>query len=209
MGSGMDTLPRAPAIRRPPRSRRLLARNLALVAVVVVATGAVAFAVGAAAAKPTAPGAFGAPGLSARSAAADFAPLNRSGLAPSDVLMALPVPVHATVVQRANQAGAGTFDAAVTYTSPAGPAAIRQFFPAALARRQWRVSRQAGVILATHPSSDGFYWEAGVTVLTAAQSRTAGSGTAGSGTAGSRTAGDGPGGGSRFTIRLLQYNNGS
>lgn len=164
---------------------------------VVLAVGAIAFVVGRAAAKPTSPSAFGAPGLPARSAAADFAPLDRSGLAPADVLAAVPVPSEASVLRRAHQAGSaiGTFDASVTYASTAGAAAIRHFFPAALAQRRWRVSSQSNVILATHPSSDGFYWELGVTVS--------------AGRGGPPSGGGPAAGGSRFTLRLLQYDDGS
>lgn len=170
------------------RTVRIVVFTTCVVAVVVLFS----VLVGRAASTPSSPTSYGPVGLPARPALVDFAPLDRGNLVPANVLEALYVPADATVVGRTNKdGGAGTFDRSVTYTSPASPSAIGQFFPAELARQQWRIDERSGPVLAMHAGSDGNYWEVGVTISPIATN-----------------APTDPGG-SRFVVELLLYQGGA
>ncbi|MGH9066333.1 MAG: hypothetical protein ACRD0J_02235 [Acidimicrobiales bacterium] len=182
---------RSPA--RKGRSPRRLAGIAAVVAAVVAAAVAFAVLTGRSAGAPTPTSAYGKVQLPVKSAAAGFAPLNTAGLAPADVLGAIPIPSDARVSRRTtNDHFRGTFDRSVTYTSGLDQTVVHHFFLAALAHRQWRVLDTTNPILARHASSDGYYWEVGVTLSPAPAGSAGGGGTSGS----------------SFTVRLIQTQGG-
>lgn len=183
--------PSAPGGRRPAPWRRHLGRNLALgltVAMILGSMAAVAIVVGRSGGT-TGPATYGPPELASRSAGPDFASL-AAGLVPASVLGALDVPVSSVVTGHTNHdRSVGTFDRAVSYESSISPSTLLTYFPAALARRHWKVVDASGPVLGRIPASDGFYWEVGITISPAPPTSSIPFG-------------------SRFTLRLLQYEGG-
>lgn len=102
--------------------------------------------------------------------APSFAPLEGNALVPGDVLNNVVVPEGAKATRYSNlNQNQGSYQRAVTYASPYSPKILTRFFPPQLARRGWiilsEVPSPTGMeILAKHPGSDGYYWEAGVVV---------------------------------------------
>jgi hypothetical protein len=107
---------------------------------------------------------------------------------------ALVVPADATAVTRTNYDQAnGPYDRGVSFSATASPDELLNFYRFELAANHWSNRTEAPArggpgtqVLARHKSSDGFYWEVGVTVR--------------------HPAGQSPGAPSsdRFDIRLLQ-----
>ena len=112
------------------------------------------------------------PALASRPAAPDFAPLRSSGQPPTDVMDALVVPADASAVTRTNyDRSNGPYDRGVSFSAPASPQELLNFFRYELAANHWSNRTEAPArgdpgtqVLARHKSSDGFYWEVGVTV---------------------------------------------
>lgn len=110
------------------------------------------------------------PGVSSRPATADFRPA--AGEPPADILSALPVPAGSTATLLVNHdQGNGGYDRTVSYTTPVTYDTTVAFYRSALASSGWKVVSQVRTpggegwrILATKASSEGFFWETGVTV---------------------------------------------
>lgn len=167
--------------RMPARGRLL--QVISITVAVIIGVGVAAYLVGRSAGRPSAPASYGVADLPARNAGPDFAPIDRAHQIPGNVLAALVVPAHSRVVGRANHdRGIDTYDRSVTYVTSASTLIVRQFFPAALAHRQWRIVSTANPVIARHAGSDGNYWEAGITT----KPRPGGAGTT-------------------FTLRVLLY----
>ncbi len=173
-GSSSTAPPSSPTPRQESGSRRN-----ALVLLLVVGTAAVGFGFMIASALQRQPTPAPAPrpaasssesGLTARAATSDFRP--RGGEPPSDVLAALPVPegsVAAPLVDK--DAGGSTYDRSVSYRTTATYQQVVAFYLYSLAARKWTVQgdvQATGIsgeqIISRHSGSDGFYWEAGITV---------------------------------------------
>jgi hypothetical protein len=155
--------PGARTLRSPRRVRTT--RNIVLLScIVVVVVVGFALLVGHLVSKPSPPATFGVPDIASVPAGTDFAAIDKTDALPANVLAALVVPAGSTVVAHTNHAIDAPFDGTVTYTNPASPAEIAQFFPAELAQEHWRVERSASPVLALIAGSDGNYWELGVTI---------------------------------------------
>jgi hypothetical protein len=110
------------------------------------------------------------PGVSSRSSAADFHP--RGGEPPSDILSSLLVPQGSTSTLLVNHdRGNGGYDRTVSYSTPLSYDRMVAYYRAALTSRHWKVVSEVRTpdgegwrVLATKASSDGFFWETGVTV---------------------------------------------
>jgi hypothetical protein len=91
-------------------------------------------------------------------------------------MAALVVPADASPVTRTNyDRSNGPYDRAVSFSAPARPDELLNFFRFELAANHWSNRTEAPArggpgtqVLARHKSSDGFYWEVGVTVRPAA-----------------------------------------
>ncbi len=153
-----------------PRKVRTIRNIVLLSCIVVVVVLGFTFLVGHLVSKPSSPATFGVPDLPAVAAGPAFALLDKTDAVPANVLAALEVPAGSTVVSRVSRAVDAPFDGTVTYTNPASPAEIAQFFPAELAREHWRVDRSTNPVLALIAGSDGNYWEVGVTISTLSSS---------------------------------------
>lgn len=159
-------------------------RTIALVVVGLIVVGALSWAAGRAV--DSGPGrSYGSPGLPARPAAADFAPLDRRLVVPEAVMQSLEVPAGSTVSFREDlDRGNGGFDREVGYHLAEPPGAVQRFFPPELARRGWKVIAPGpDPILGERIGDNGFMWEVGVTISPGA-------------------------GGTNFTVRLEQLEQG-
>jgi hypothetical protein len=95
-----------------------------------------------------------------------------NGQPPADVMNALVVPTGATASTTTNyDRGSGPYDRGVSFTAPASYDQSLNFFRYELAANHWSTRTEAPArggpgrqILARHKSSDGFYWEVGVTL---------------------------------------------
>ncbi|GEM_PF-6397348 len=152
--------------RRSAGARMRLARNISITICAIVLVVFVSYLAGSASTHPSSRPSYGSVNLPTRGVGAAFAPLDRSHQIPADVLGAVVVPAHSTVVGRTNHdRGVDTYDRSVSYVSPYPVATVRHFFPAALAHRRWDVvNNTPGLILARHASDYGDYWEVGVSV---------------------------------------------
>jgi len=110
--------------------------------------------------------------LAAVGAKALLRPVISAGEPPPDVLNALVVPEHTTRKSSSCPAG-GTYlyDCEVTLAVPSKPQNVVAFYDAELVHQHWAkmsvvatADGRGTEILAKRPSSDGYYWELGVTV---------------------------------------------
>ncbi|MGH9302352.1 MAG: hypothetical protein ACRD0I_06380 [Acidimicrobiales bacterium] len=107
-----------------------------------------------------------------RSVASDFARLMSSGEPPPDILGSLVIPNTAKgATYTNNDRLSGPYDRAVGYNVNGLFDSLVSFFRTELPSLGWRINststpaHQAGKeILAMRPSSDGFYWEVGITI---------------------------------------------
>jgi hypothetical protein len=101
--------------------------------------------------------------------------ITSAGEPPTDVVDALVVPSTATVVASSHlDAAVGQYDRGITMTVPASAKSLVSFYTAELKSGGWSVEatqpvseadgRTGTEILAQRESSDGYYWEVGVTV---------------------------------------------
>lgn len=112
------------------------------------------------------------PSLAPQPVAPYFAPVRANGEPPSDVLDALVVPTGSSAVATSNyDRGSGPYDRGVSFTAPASANQLLNFFRYELAANHWSNRTEAPArggpgtqVLARHKSSDGFYWQVGVTV---------------------------------------------
>jgi hypothetical protein len=92
---------------------------------------------------------------------------------PADIVAALTVPAGMQVSgHRSDSGGVQLYDASISFNAPASAKQLLTFFELELARAGWKVSGPAATadgngteVLATRGSSDGYYWEVGVTVV--------------------------------------------
>ncbi len=106
--------------------------------------------------------------------AAAFAPLDHTGVVPSNILSSTVVPRSAVVTARENlDNDNGPFDRSVTFQAPLSTAALIAFEKASLAHFGWRVSQHTfakGVttFYAAKAGNDGSYWEVAAAIGPAA-----------------------------------------
>lgn len=106
--------------------------------------------------------------------AAAFAPLDHSGVVPSNIFAATVVPRSSVVTARENlDNDNGPFDRSVTFQAPLATNNLIAFEKAALAHFGWRVSQQThskGVTTyyAIKAGNDGSYWEMAASIGPAA-----------------------------------------
>ena len=138
------------------------------------------------------------PGVSLRAvqAASSLAPIVSGGEPPVNILNAVDLPAgSARISHQNNTAGAGQFDAQVTFSSQESQAALIAFYAADMKAHGWQISDQGPArnnpgaleVLGKLAGSDGYYWELGATV-----------------DATTFPAGGPPHGSTRFTVRLFQ-----
>jgi hypothetical protein len=138
------------------------------------------------------------PGVSLRAvqAATSLAPIASGGEPPSNILNAVDLPAGSVRVSHQNNtAGAGQFDAQVTFSSLESQAALIAFYAADMKSQGWQISDQGAArnnpgaleVLGKLAGSDGYYWELGATV-----------------NATTFPAGGPPRGTTHFTVRLFQ-----
>jgi hypothetical protein len=115
------------------------------------------------------------PGVSLRSvqAAALLSPIASGGEPPNNILNAVDLPAgSARVSHQNNTAGAGQYDAQVTFTSTDSQAALIAFYAADMKSQGWQIVDQGAArndpgaleVLGKLAGSDGYYWEMGATV---------------------------------------------
>ena len=103
-----------------------------------------------------------------------FAPLDHSGVVPSNIFAATVVPRSAVVTARENlDNDNGPFDRSVTFQVPLSTPSLIAFEKAVLAHFGWRVSQQTlskGVttFYAAKAGNDGSYWEVAASIGPAA-----------------------------------------
>ena len=111
--------------------------------------------------------------LRAVQAATLLSPIVSAGEPPNNILNAVDLPTgSARVSHQNNTAGAGQFDAQVTFSSPASQAALTAFYAADMKSRGWQIVDQGTArnnpggleVLGKLAGSDGYYWELGATV---------------------------------------------
>lgn len=157
-----------------PLRRRgvLLALGVAVLVIVVAGVGVGLTRGGGIGGGSSPTGSVPPPALAPRPAAPDFAPLRSSGQPPADVMDALVVPAGASAVTRTNYDRLnGPYDRGVGFSATASSDELLNFFRFELAANHWSNRTEAPArggpgtqVLARHKSSDGFYWEVGVTV---------------------------------------------
>jgi hypothetical protein len=142
--------------------------------------------------------AVGVPGvaLQALPAARLLSPIVSTGEPPNNVVNAVAVPVGSVrVSHQDNSAGAGQYDAQVTFRSDASQAALVSFYAADMKLQGWQISDRGAArndpgaleVLGKLAGTDGYYWEMGTTV-----------------SATTFPPGGPPRGTTRFTVRLFQ-----
>jgi hypothetical protein len=115
------------------------------------------------------------PGVSLRAvqAASSLAPITNGGEPPSNILNAVDLPAGSVRVSHQNNtAGAGQFDAQVTFSSQESQAALIAFYAADMKSQGWQIADQGPArnnpgaleVLGKLAGSDGYYWELGATV---------------------------------------------
>lgn len=143
-----------------------------------------------------APSAVEGTSLRAQVAAGLLSPIVTGGEPPTNVLNAVEIPVDAVRISHVdNAAGAGQYDAQVTFRSDASQAALLDFFAADMKQQGWQVfdkgpasdNHGALEVLGKLAGTDGYYWEMGATI----QATTFGKGAP-------------PAGWTHFTVRLFQ-----
>jgi len=138
------------------------------------------------------------PGVSLRAlqAASSLAPIVSGGEPPVNILNAVDLPGGSVSISHENNtAGAGQFDAQVTFSSQVSQAALIAFYAADMKAHGWQISDQGPArnnpgaleVLGKLAGSDGYYWELGATV-----------------NATTFPAGGPPRGTTHFTVRLFQ-----
>jgi hypothetical protein len=138
------------------------------------------------------------PGVSLRSvqAATQLAPIASAGEPPNNILNAVDLPAGSVRVSHEdNTAGAGQYDAQVTFSSTDSQAALIAFYAADMKSQGWQITDQGAArndagaleVLGKLAGSDGYYWEMGATVNATAF-----------------PAGGPPRGTTHFTVRLFQ-----
>lgn len=150
----------------------LLALGVAVLVMVVAGVGIGLTRSGGIGASSSPAGSVPPPALAPRPAAPDFAPLRSNGQPPADVMDALVVPTGASAISHTNYDQAnGPYDRGVGFGATASSQELLNFFRFELAANHWSNRTEAPArggpgtqVLARHKSSDGFYWEVGVTV---------------------------------------------
>jgi hypothetical protein len=115
------------------------------------------------------------PGVSLRAvqAATSLAPIASGGEPPSNILNAVDLPARSVRISHQNNtAGAGQFDAQVTFSSQESQAALIAFYAADMKSQGWQIADQGPArnnpgaleVLGKLAGSDGYYWELGATV---------------------------------------------
>jgi hypothetical protein len=138
------------------------------------------------------------PGVSLRAvqAATLLSPIASGGEPPNNILNAVDLPAGSVRVSHQNNtAGAGQYDAQVTFSSPNSQAALIAFYAADMKSQGWQVVDQGAArndpgaleVLGKLAGTDGYYWELGATV-----------------NATTFPAGGPPRGTTHFTVRLFQ-----
>ena len=155
-----------------PRRGILVALGAAVAVMIVAGVGVGLTRGGGIGAGSSPPGSPPTPALGPRPAAPDFAPVRANGQPPSDVMDALVVPIGATPIRTTNyDQGNGPWDRGVSFTAVASSGQLLNFFRFELAANHWSTRTEATArggpgtqILARHKSSDGYFWQVGVTV---------------------------------------------
>jgi hypothetical protein len=134
--------------------------------------------------------------LRALPAAGLLAPIVSAGEPPNNVVNAVAIPVGSVrLSHQNNSAGAGQYDAQVTFRSNDSQAALVAFYAADMKLQGWQVSDQGPArndpgaleVLGKLAGTDGYYWEMGATVA-----------------ATTFPSGGPPRGTTQFTVRLFQ-----
>jgi hypothetical protein len=111
--------------------------------------------------------------LRALPAAGMLSPIVTTGEPPNNVLNAVSLPAGSVRVSHENNsAGAGQYDAQVTFRSGDSQAALLAFYAADMKQQGWQISDQGAArndpgaleVLGKLAGSDGYYWELGATV---------------------------------------------
>ncbi len=117
----------------------------------------------------------GVPGVTLRAlpAAGSLSPILGGGEPPNNIVNTAAVPVGSVrLSHKNNSAGAGQYDAQVTFRSDESQAALVAFFAADMKLQGWQISDQGPArnepgaleVLGKLAGSDGYYWEMGATV---------------------------------------------
>lgn len=115
------------------------------------------------------------PGIPLRAvgAAGLLSPITSGGEPPNNIINAVSVPAGSVRLSHENNsAGAGQYDAQVTFSSGNSQAALVAFFAADMKLQGWQISDQGAArndpgaleVLGKLAGSDGYYWEMGATV---------------------------------------------
>jgi hypothetical protein len=192
-----------PEPQRPPSSAGISMRPAmivvglaALILVVFVTIGIVSTQSPAAVKHSKAEVAVAGVSLRAVQAATARAPIASGGEPPNNILNAVDLPAGSVRVSHQNNtAGAGQYDAQVTFSSSDSQAALIAFYAADMKSRGWQIVDQGPArnnpgaleVLGKLAGSDGYYWELGATV-----------------NATTFPAGGPPRGTTQFTVRLFQ-----
>jgi hypothetical protein len=115
------------------------------------------------------------PGISLRAvhAAGMLSPIVIAGEPPNNIVNAVFLPAGSTRLSHENNsAGAGQYDAQVTFRSGNSQAALLAFYAADMKQQGWQISDQGPArndpgaleVLGKLAGSDGYYWEMGATV---------------------------------------------
>ncbi|HEX4434894.1 MAG TPA: hypothetical protein VH012_08685 [Acidimicrobiales bacterium] len=119
--------------------------------------------------------AVGVPGITLRAlpAASLLTPITSAGEPPNNILNAVSVPVGSVrTTHQNNTAGAGQYDAQVSFSSGESQAALVSFYAADMKLQGWQISDRGAArnqpnaleVLGKLAGSDGYYWELGATV---------------------------------------------
>ena len=138
------------------------------------------------------------PGVSLRAvqAARSLSQIASGGEPPNNILNAVDLPAGSVrVSHQINTAGAGQYDAQVTFSSTDSQAALIAFYAADMKSQGWQISDKGAArndpgaleVLGKLAGSDGYYWQMGATV-----------------NATTFPAGGPPRGTTNFTVRLFQ-----
>ena len=117
------------------------------------------------------------------SAAAGFAPLNKIGVIPANIMAATAVPAGAQVVGRDNlDRNNGPFDREVLWSTPLGAPSLLTLERTALAHfgwtvRQTTVASRTTTIYAQKAGADGNYWDVAIGVAPESAASSAASGS--------------------------------
>ena len=111
--------------------------------------------------------------LRAVRAAGSLTPIISGGEPPNNIINAVSVPAGSVPdSHESNSAGAGQYDAQVTFSSGSSQAALVAFYAADMKLQGWQISDQGAArndpgaleVLGKLAGSDGYYWEMGATV---------------------------------------------